>query len=191
VNQPIQVSPASERGRLKVLLLVAAAVLLVGLVGPRLLFRSGSESAAGDSFFPEPSSTSAAAPTSPTTTAPAVVALSDPALVAAPGRNPFNPTVAIAGASPAVAPPVATTVPRPPAIAVRPTARLRLLEVSLDATGHPLARVRVNDVAQTVAVGQVFAGRYTVESLDITGRCGRFVTGGVRFSLCEGDERLA
>ena len=187
MNQPIDVDPtlARPRSRLKPLLAVALVVLVAGVVGPRVLFPAGGASGGDTASFPEPGSP-AVAPSSPV---PVAVVQAPPALPAGTGRNPFaSPVAAVAVVAPVVAAPVPTTVPAAPA---RSTARLRVLEISLDGSRRPLARVRVDDVAQTVTVGQTFARRYTLDSLDIPGRCGRFVAAGVRFTLCEGDERLA
>lgn len=188
MNQPIDVDPtlARPRSRLKPLLALALLALVAGLVVPRVLFPAGSAAGGESASFPEPG-TAAAVPSPPVP----VAAVPGP-LPAGSGRNPFaSPVGATAMAAPAPAPAPTTpttTVPAPPA---RSTARLRVLEISLDGSRRPLARVRVDDVAQTVTVGQTFARRYTLDSLDVPGRCGRFVAAGVRFTLCEGDERLA
>jgi hypothetical protein len=183
----IVIDPVRKGGpnHLRLLLAVAATVLVVGLVGPRVLFRTAS-SATETATFPE----AAAATIAPTTTTSVAPTPAPPATSLPLGRNPFVPlgVVAVAASTPPPATPVIpTTVPvRQPTA----SARLRVLEVSFDASHRPQARMRVNDVAQTVTVGQTFGGRFTVDSLDIPARCGRFVAAGVRFTLCEGDERL-
>ena len=188
MTQPILVNPvaAHDGRRLKLLLALAVAILAIGALGPRLLFGGGGgDSAENTAFFPD-----AGTATTSTTVAP-TSQLVLPVTPQTAGRNPFSRTVVVAAPAPAVAP-VATTVPSPPpASPTGSTARLRVLEISLDGTQRPIARIRLNDVAQTVTPGQAFGSRYSVVSLDVPGRCGRFLAGGVRFSLCEGDERLA
>lgn len=78
-----------------------------------------------------------------------------------------------------------TTAPRPPA---RQPDRVSLLEVFSDAGGQVVASVRVNDTSYQVAEGDEFATSYRVLDLDVRTRCGSFLFGDDRFSLCEGDE---
>jgi hypothetical protein len=81
----------------------------------------------------------------------------------------------------------ATTAPPPPA---RTPDRVGLLEVYTNPDGRAIASIRVNDTTYQVGEGEDFAVRYRVLDLDITTRCGQFLFGDDRFSLCEDDEVL-
>lgn len=83
-------------------------------------------------------------------------------------------------------PTTSTTAGPPP----RQPDRVGLLEVFTDPGGQVVASVRVNDLTHQVAEGDVFSTSYRVVDLDISTRCGQFLFGDDRFSLCEGDEVL-
>jgi hypothetical protein len=56
--------------------------------------------------------------------------------------------------------------------------------------GEVKANVRVNTTVHKVAVGQEFADRYKVLSLDQASECGRFLFGDDSFRLCRGEQAL-
>jgi len=79
--------------------------------------------------------------------------------------------------------PTTTAPPRQPD-------RVALLEVFTTPEGAPAAAVRINDTVYRVPVGEDFAGRYRVLSVDQSTRCAQLLFGDERFGLCEGDETL-
>jgi len=79
--------------------------------------------------------------------------------------------------------PTTTAPPRQPD-------RVALIEVFSDASGNPVATLRVNDVVHQVGEGADFAGSYRVLSLDLRTRCASLLFGDDRFGLCEGEETL-
>ena len=56
--------------------------------------------------------------------------------------------------------------------------------------GEVKANVRVNSTVYKVAVGEEFADRYKVLSLDQGSECGRFLFGDDSFRLCRGEQAL-
>ena len=68
--------------------------------------------------------------------------------------------------------------------------RVAMLEVFTTPEGASGVSVRVNDTVHRVLVGQDFAGRYRVVSVDHGTRCAQLLFGDERFTLCEGDETL-
>jgi hypothetical protein len=88
---------------------------------------------------------------------------------------------------PALAPPVSEPAPTP---APAPSAPVRfgLVQVGQDAAGLAFASVRVDGGVFQAVEGQEFAGRYKILKLDAASRCGEFLFGDQRFSLCEGEE---
>jgi hypothetical protein len=68
--------------------------------------------------------------------------------------------------------------------------RVAMLELYSAPDGASAARVRVNDDIHEVRVGQDFAGRYRLTSVDMGTRCAQLLFGDERFTLCEGDETL-
>ena len=79
-----------------------------------------------------------------------------------------------------------TTTTAPP----RYPDRVSLLEVFRDQSGRVVASVRVNDTTYQVGEGEDFARSYRVIDLDPAARCGQFLFGDDRFSMCERDEVL-
>lgn len=67
--------------------------------------------------------------------------------------------------------------------------RVALLDVFTEG-GEVKANVRVNTTVHKVGVGQEFADRYKVLSLDRAGECGRFLFGDDSFRLCRGEQAL-
>jgi hypothetical protein len=56
--------------------------------------------------------------------------------------------------------------------------------------GAVKANVRVNSTVYKVGVGETFADRYKVLSLDQSSECGRFLFGDSAFRLCRGEQTL-
>jgi hypothetical protein len=97
--------------------------------------------------------------------------------------------VVIDTGTPVVAPPASEPAPAPaPPPAPSAPVRFGLVQVGQDASGLPYASVRVDGGVFQAVEGQEFAGRYKVVSLDAASRCGEFLYGDQRFSLCEGEE---
>jgi hypothetical protein len=165
VVEPVPVRTGQDRARLVRLVGAGAVLLVVALLGPKLLFR---QAAAPDLSAP------IVTPLPVTTTVVPAPATSVPVST----RNPFVPLVA--EAAPAV--PTDTTVPAPT------TKRVTLLKVVTGLGGQPAAQVQVDDTVADVGNGQAFAGSFRVVSLDAGARCGVFLSGDQRFSLCEGQE---
>jgi hypothetical protein len=67
--------------------------------------------------------------------------------------------------------------------------RVALLDVFTE-DGEVKANVRVNTTVHKVKVGQEFADRYKVLSLDSASECGRFLFGDDSFRLCRGEQAL-
>jgi hypothetical protein len=67
--------------------------------------------------------------------------------------------------------------------------RVALLDVFTEG-GEVKANVRVNTTVHKVGVGQEFADRYKVLSLDAASECGRFLFGDDSFRLCRGEQAL-
>jgi hypothetical protein len=67
--------------------------------------------------------------------------------------------------------------------------RVALLDVFTEG-GQVKANVRVNTTVHKVGVGQEFADRYKVLSLDQASECGRFLFGDDSFRLCRGEQAL-
>ena len=206
--------------RLLVLLGVAAGLLLVAVVLPKVLF-SGDDGADVD----------LTAPASPVTTAaPDVAAEPGPAEPAPETfevfstKNPFMPLVATEPTVPTdptgdgdPADDGEPSVPLPPAdepddggepvtddepervptgasgggaTSPRPAQRVAVLEVFGGADGSPRTSVRVNDTVYEVAEGERFATSYQVVELAVGEGCGQFLFGDDRFRVCEGEELL-
>jgi hypothetical protein len=67
--------------------------------------------------------------------------------------------------------------------------RVALLDVFTEG-GELKANVRVNTTVHKVSVGDEFAERYKVLSLDAASECGRFLFGDDSFRLCRGEQAL-
>jgi hypothetical protein len=67
--------------------------------------------------------------------------------------------------------------------------RVALLDVFTEG-GQVKANVRVNTTVHKVGVGDEFADRYKVLSLDGASECGRFLFGDDSFRLCRGEQAL-
>ena len=86
-------------------------------------------------------------------------------------------------------PDAAPSAPTPPFPSPGPRVvrRFTLVSVYIDGTGLPGARVRVDDAVIEVAEGQTFFVSYRALSLNPESKCGVFLFGDQRFSLCEGE----
>lgn len=140
---------------------------------------SGGGSAPTAAPSPQPAPAPAPAPAS----VPPPVIVSEPEFFIAP---PPAPAPAPAPAPPAPAP-TTSTVPPVPAPAPRVERTFNLVEIYTDGGGLEAARVRVDDQEFEVAVGQDFGGSYRTLALDRSNKCGVFLFGDRRFSLCEGE----
>lgn len=213
MTEAIMVTPAGagSSSRAKKMLVIGMGVVLVLYVIPKLFFGGG------DGATDEVSVTEAAAPATalpgaaappveetlrnytaknpfaplfstapPSDSAGAPTESTDPA----PAPTPVEPAIVVTDA-PAVAPsPTGVAdepvTPAPPA-SLGPV-RFGLVQVGLDASGLPFASVRVDGGVFQAVEGQEFGGSFKVVSLDAAGRCGVFLYGDQRFSLCEGEE---
>jgi hypothetical protein len=102
-------------------------------------------------------------------------------------------------AGPSSAPAAGSTSSAAPATSASPTApplpgpgprvvrRFTVLAIYTDGTGLPGARIGVDDAVTDVAEGQDFFGSYRALSLNPDSKCGVFLFGDQRFSLCEGE----
>lgn len=111
----------------------------------------------------------------------------------APAASPDEVIVVDTGAPVMAPPPAAEPTPAPAPAPARPPApaapaRFGLVQVGQDASGMAFASIRVDGRVFQAVEGQEFAGRYKVVSLDAASRCGEFLYGDQRFSLCEGEE---
>ncbi|MCU1379022.1 MAG: hypothetical protein JWN29_2005 [Acidimicrobiales bacterium] len=156
----------TDRRRLKILVGIAVALVLLLLVVPRVL--GGSDGGGNDLSAPFPTST---------TIAPRAADAPGPALVAS-SKNPFVPL-----ASPAKAPPTTASPPT----TVRPPSLFILKDVFSDPAKTSIARVQLDGKDLSVREGQQFARTYRVLALDVTSRCGSFSFEEKTFSLCAGE----
>lgn len=206
MTEPVMVGGApvaASNKRAFIMLGVAAAIAVIALVLPKLLFAGGDE--AVDEFDALPAG---GAPGEPG------VAGADEVeeVLAEPPRtfevfstkNPFTPlidTTPIAAVAPApvdgssVAPVDVAPAPSngsPASTATEPSSgqRVALLEVFVDTEGVTVASVRVNDTVYEVAEGAAFATSYQVVTLSVADGCGQLLYGDDRFRLCEGEELL-
>ena len=167
VVEPVPVGMAGQ-DRTRLLRLVGAGVvlLLAVVLGPKLLLHPAAEpDLSAPIVTPLPTTTIAVPPARETSERVST-------------RNPFTPLVA--EAAPAV--PTDATVPAPT------TKRVTLLKVVTGMGGQPAAQVQVDDTVADVGNGQAFGGTFHAVSLDAGTHCGVFLSGGQRFSLCEGQE---
>ncbi len=95
------------------------------------------------------------------------------------GRDPFRPLIS---AEAGTFPPASPGAP-PPEVGLR----VALLDV-FEENGVPTASVRVGGNIYKVHPGEVFAENFKL--LDLSGECGNFLHGDVRFRLCKGEEIL-
>ena len=105
------------------------------------------------------------------------------------GKDPFQPLVQATQTSGATSTSTSTSTPTPGAPAV-PTSsgqarRLTLMDI-FTGDSDPVATVRVNGSEYSVAAGETFADNFKL--LSLTSRCGTFVFGDERFTLCIGQE---
>jgi hypothetical protein len=185
----------NDAKRIKVLVGVAAAVLVLALGVPHLMGGSGSSSVG--SVASEP-----VAPTKATTTTTSTTA------VPVATRDPFGPVAGVVTAA-AVAPTVVTagqttttpgsttaapsaTPPAPAPTTTAPSNAPRPIRVSLlEVDDGPTAVVRVDDtVVSDLAVNDTFLGSYRIVSLDRVAQCGVIIYGDQRVDLCQGDEAV-
>jgi hypothetical protein len=218
-TEPVMVGGApTAAGNKRVFLLlgVAAAMIAIALLLPKVLFAS--DDAALDDFDDVP------------VTAPADGVGAEPAegeVEAEPVRtfevfstkNPFTPLIDLSPAATTALAPVAGTGTVAPATSGSTTTgsttgsttggivapattgsaaatepgtsqRVALLEVFVDDASVTVASVRVNDTVHEVAQGATFAGRYQAVTLSVADGCGQFLYGDSSFRLCEGEELL-
>lgn len=223
MTEPVMVggAPAAAGNKRALILLgVAAAIAVVALVLPKLLFGGGDE--AFDDFDDLPAGVDSGASAGPTGDEPGEV-LAEPARTTEVFsiKNPFTPLidttpvaaiapapvvgniVAPVGVAPAPVAPVSGDAPTgAPVDATAPAStggpatepssgqRVALLEVFLDESGTTIASVRVNDTLYEVTEGTAFATRYQAVTLSVADGCGQFLYGDNRFRLCEGEELL-
>lgn len=76
-----------------------------------------------------------------------------------------------------------------PSVEPQRAQRVALLDVFSE-NGEVMANVRVSSTVYKVGVGDTFAGRYKVLSLDGATECGRFLFGDDAFRLCKGEQAL-
>jgi hypothetical protein len=155
----------TDRRRLKVLVGIAVALVVLLFVVPRVL---GGSDGGDDLSAPFPTST---------TIAPPAADAPGQALVAS-DKNPFVPL-----ASPAKAPPTTASPPT----TVRPPSVFILKDVFSDPAKTSIARVKLDGKDLSVREGQQFSRSYRVLALDVTSRCGSFVFEEKTFSLCAGE----
>lgn len=210
MTEAIVVTPVSgaDNSRVKKMLMVGLVPVLALFVGPKLLGGGGSgEIPAIPEAGAAPGLAVGPAPEAPAETshnfsaknpftplfddAPAggdaaPVAASAPP--PAPAPSPDEVIVVDTG-TPVVMPPVAEPAPAPaPSPAPSAPVRFGLVQVGQDASGLAFASIRVDGGVFQAVEGQEFAGRYKVVRLDAASRCGEFLYGDQRFSLCEGEE---
>jgi len=158
---------------------LAIVFVVVGVFAIAFLLLSGG---GGEKFPPivTPSITGAPSPSATATSPPETGEAFE-------GKDPFQPLVITA---PAVS---GTPTPTPTGSSTgvngggttNPAVTVTLLDVrTID--GERKATVQVEDKEYTVGVGETFASNFRVVSL--SSKCGTFVFGDVRFSLCIGQE---
>jgi len=188
--EPIMVNAGrtgARSNRRQQVLIGILVVIALGALASKVLFNGGGGESVDDSFPTPPVST----PDVSTDSGPAESGFER---VAGPrtGRNPFTPLIAPAPAEP-VAPPAAEPQPEPalmaaPMTPAPPVVRsFTLVDVYTDGTGIPAAKVRIDEFEIDVYVGQDFAESYRTLSLERDERCGVFLYGDRRFSLCAGE----
>jgi hypothetical protein len=212
-EQPIVVGEkkkGTDTRRVKVLLGVAALVLVGSQVVPRLVAGGGGGSderpGPAPAASPTPSTTSTTEPAPPagstknpfqarlaSATSPAGGESSAPADGDAgvtdpgptdPGSTATDPPVtgpgADGGSSAATLPPTLSTL------------GVRISVVEVDAPGGPVdARIRVDDTVYDAVVNGTFAGSGRLVSVDVPNRCASFVYGShTAVRLCEGEETV-
>ena len=206
MTEPVMVGGApvaASNKRAFIMLGVAAAIAVIALVLPKLLFAGGDE--ALDDFDALPAG---GAPGEPGVAGAHEVeeVLAEPprTFEVFSTKNPFTPlidTTPIAAVAPApvdgsnVAPVDVAPAPSngsPASTATEPSSgqRVALLEVFVDTEGVTVASVRVNDTVYEVAEGAAFATSYQVVTLSVADGCGQLLYGDDRFRLCEGEELL-
>ena len=211
MTEPVMVTPVETNGnaRVKKIAIAGGVLLLALVVGPKVL---GGGGGGATTAFPSTPSTSApapgpkpdhvqtmAAPSGRDPFAPLMdVSSSEPAAPAGDAAATLTPSadvplpafepVDLSGDPAAIGDPVAATptTTTPP----RPVHRLSLLEIFTDADGRTAARVRVDDAVMETHPSEDFGGMYRTISLDPASRCGAFLFGDTRISLCEGHEAI-
>lgn len=200
-------APVDSNKRVKIMLGVAALLLFVVVVLPKLL-GGGDGALPPDEFSVDAGVVAGGGPVTP-----APVPVGDAQLSAA-GRakNPFRALRAGEGAVSSVSSgtgvaPIVNTAPAPaviapfeagappedqasayPAESTRQPMRVSLLEVYRAADDRVTATVRVGDLVSDVVQGDTFGGWFDVESLDVGSRCGTFLADAQPFNLCESEE---
>lgn len=158
--------------------------LVVALLGVAVFFALSWGGGNGPEPFRPPSGTRATVSASPTARASPVPETFD----SFEGKDPFKPLVAGPGGTPAPSPGGSPSPGASPGPEGGPSGqRVTLLEI-FTRDGVRYATVDVNGKSYTVKEGDTFAGNYRV--LDLTARCGTFVFGDERFTLCVGQEVL-
>lgn len=156
------------------LILALAGVLLIVTV----VFGGDGGPEAFNERFPTPGPRATSSPTPSGSPAPQTGEVFE-------GKDPFRPLVIVAEGSPG---PGGSPAPSPGPDG-GPTSsggqRVSLLDVRTQ-QGHLVATVEVNGKDYTVKEGDTFAGSYKV--LKLQGKCGTFVFGDERFTLCVGQE---
>ncbi|MFN2613370.1 MAG: hypothetical protein ABR552_00950 [Actinomycetota bacterium] len=167
------------RSRREQMIIAAGIVLLIAVIGYALVSSGGGSNepeSIGPSLKPRTST-----PTPTPSGAGTVVGATGE------GRNPFEPGIGSSGAPGGGPPPTPSSGgpggPNPSG----EQRRVTLIDVFKQGD-TPMATVSVADKNYTVKKGQTFATNFQV--LDITDRCGTFLFGDERFSLCIGQEIL-
>ena len=214
MTEPIPAEPtaASPQNRLPLILGVAVVAGLLLFLGFRLISGGSDSSSTATTSSGSSSVRSLVRPTT-TTSTPAV----DESFQDFHTKNPFQPLIGAAGATPVGASSGGATSSGTSAggtgasssasgtsgtssttgaatgsagsTAPRTTQRVALLDVFTEA-GRATANVRVNDTVYKVAAGQTFATNYRAVSISTSNGCGQFVFGDEPFQLCEGQETL-
>lgn len=172
-------------------LIAAGAALVVGLavvVGASL--SGGDAPVVADRAAPRALATASPSPSVFAAQSPTPVPLTAESFE---GKDPFQPLVqATSTPTPGATStptPGTTSTPTPGATAV-PTSSGQARRVTLvdifTSDGDQVATVRVDDFEYSVAAGETFADNFKL--LSLTSRCGTFVFGDERFTLCIGQE---
>lgn len=194
VNNGRRGSRSNRRQQILVGILV---VIALGALGSKMLFNGGGDDSFDDAFPVAPPSAQDPAIDLPES------AGTDEWPAPRVNRNPFKPLIVSAPAestAPDPSDPAVSSDPTTP-IGLAPTAApqtpvppvvrsFTLVDVYTDGTGIPAATVRIDEHQIDVYVGQDFADSYRILSLERDDRCGVFLYGDRRFSLCAGETTL-
>lgn len=191
--------------RERLMLIVLGVVAVAALAYFLFLRPSGDEGVPAARPRPQPTATASASPTASPTAQPSAVPTPSPSespprftIDTVQGRDPFLPLIVPDTAPTGEPTPGATTSPSPggsPSPTTSPTGgggssaarRVTLLAIATE-SGQREARVRVDDSEYVVAQGETFATNFRV--VELTERCGTFVHGDERFTLCVGEQVL-